>query len=269
MSKENDVIVKISELFAEVNIPSVVVGASARDIFCEIYGLPKAIRKTTDVDFGIFVKSWDELRKVEDHLKNHKNVVKKGEKDNKVRYHYDGIPFDIVPFGGVEEGHQVSWPPFYDTIMTVLGYEEALKHSIPVKIKETEIKVVTVEILIALKLIAWDENSSREKDIFDSWFLIKNYSKIDPTSYEYILENYLALLERFDHEAEIAEPLHIGIKLKSLLKQETLTLVQNILGNEDKLDQIAVVATREQITDRDEQMKIVLKYFKAISTALS
>jgi len=96
MSKQDEAIVRISEMFAQINVPSVVVGASARDIFCREYSLPEAIRKTSDVDFGIFVKSWDELKKVEEHLKNNKKVEKKGEKDNKV------IPITLE-FSGSED----------------------------------------------------------------------------------------------------------------------------------------------------------------------
>lgn len=271
MSDHDEAIVKIAEIFNALNIPYVVVGASARDIFCKEFGLPKAIRKTADVDFGIFVKDWEELKRVEETLKNNKKINKGDEKENKVRYVYEGTPFDIVPFGGIEKDGKVSWPPFYDTIMTVIGYEEALGNAVKIGMKGSEIKVVCVEILIALKLIAWNENRSRQKDIQDSWFLMSEYSKIDPSSYDYIIENYIQLIEKFDHEVELAEPIHIGIKQKKLLNSETTKLLISILENQKSLEKMAMVALEgaTYTEDRDTELEKVQGYLKALLAGLS
>lgn len=269
MSIENEAIVKISKLFEEIGVPSMVVGASARDILARTYNLPLTMRMTSDVDFGILVKDWDELKRVQDYLKKDQKIKKIGEKENKVRYHYSGLPFDIVPFGGIEKDYKVSWPPFYDTIMTVLGYEEALNHSIAIKINGKEIKVVASEMLIALKLIAWDENSSREKDIADSWFLIKNYEKLEPSAYEYILDNHLSLFEEFGLEPDISAPLYVGIKLKKLLKKITREHLREILYNDRKLEKIASIVAAETFMEmKEDQIKLVLKYLKALRRGL-
>lgn len=119
--------------------------------------------------------------------------------------------------------------------------QKHLHHAVAVKIGGTEIKVVCEEIIKALKLIAWNENRSRQKDISDSWFIISQYSKIDPTSYEYVVDNYLELLSQCDHEVEFAEALHIGIKQKKLLKAEAHGILKNILENEDNLSRIAQI----------------------------
>jgi predicted nucleotidyltransferase len=265
----DDAIVKISEIFSDLKIPSVVVGASARDIFCKKFSLPPAIRKTSDVDFGIFVKNWDELKKVEERLKNNKKIEKKGEKDNKVRYHYNGTPFDIVPFGGIEKDNKVSWPPFYDTIMTVLGYEEALEKAVKIEINSVEINVVCVEILIALKLIAWGENPTRQRDIQDSWYLISNYNKIDPAAYEYVMDHYFELLEKYEFAPEYAEPVLVGIKMKKLLGKKSLDVITSLLNDQKILERISIVALEGKFTEeKDQEMLKVQKFFEAILTGI-
>lgn len=218
---------------------------------------------------GFFVKDWDELKIVDDHLKRKEGIQKIGGKENRVRYHFKGLPFDIVPFGGIEKDHKVSWPPFYDTIMTVLGFEEALKYSLTISIKKKEIRVVAPEMLIALKLIAWNENPSREKDASDAWFLINNYDKLEPTIYEYILDHELSLFEEFDLAPDMTSSLYIGVKLKKLLNMETLIHLRKILSMDHNLEKMASIATIEiPIIYKVEKARLVFKSLQALRRAL-
>ncbi len=73
------------------------------------------------------------------------------------------ISNSIVPFGKLESDSKISWPPFYDKIMTVLGYREALENSIKIEVNGKSIDVISTDMLIALKIISWQENQGRQK----------------------------------------------------------------------------------------------------------
>ena len=52
------------------------------------------------------------------------------------------------------------------------------------------IMVISPEMLITLKLIAWDENRSRHKDLQDIFFLLENYHNIETEAYSYTLDRH-------------------------------------------------------------------------------
>ena len=97
--------------------------------------------------------------------------------------------------------------------MTIIGFEEALANARIIRIGSIDIKVVTPEMLVALKMVAWNENSSRQKDAQDIHYIISNYEQIDRDAYICVLDNHLDILEYFDHDSELASTALIGIRI--------------------------------------------------------
>ena len=78
-----------------------VVGATARDLLLH-HGYGVAIsRATMDVDLGITVADWREFHRLRDAYLRSDNFTP-GRSGNHRLVHRSGVPFDLIPFGGVE-----------------------------------------------------------------------------------------------------------------------------------------------------------------------
>lgn len=225
--------------FEILDIEFMIIGAMARDIISEQSGLPLSVRKTADVDFGVLVENWDNLEALRESFKKDMSIKESSNNENNVRYHFNGTPFDIVPFGGIEKAGKVSWPPFYDTVMTVVGYQEALKQAPEFKIGNHNVKVVTPEMLVALKIIAWDENPARQKDADDINFIIKNYERIDPDTDNYIWDNHEELPEKFEHDFSLAAIALMGIRISNYASKDHLNLIKGIFQKTELVSKLA------------------------------
>ena len=162
-----------------LKVSFVVVGASARDIVLHhAYGA-KVQRATMDVDFGIQLSNW-ELFKV---LKQ--KLIEAGFTEDRLPHRLSSpskMRVDIVPFGQIEdEDTKIAWPPSGESVMSVLGFDEACKSAELVRIREEpplDIPVASIEGIVLLKLIAWTdraEKTLRQKDAKDFCYLLKNY----------------------------------------------------------------------------------------------
>ncbi len=85
--------------------------------------------------------------------------------------HEDSI-IDIIPFGGVSnEDSEISWPSESSIILSVLGFEDALKNAISIIINRDpvlEIKIPTLPGLAVLKILSWVHSyPERQKDTED------------------------------------------------------------------------------------------------------
>jgi predicted nucleotidyltransferase len=240
INKELDeIVVGLEKHFNALGIEFFMIGAKARDLISENVKLAISPRKTSDVDFGILVDSWDELEKLRESFKTDKNIELSSNKDNKVRYNYQGTPFDLVPFGGVEKDGVVHWPPFYEKMMTVVGYQEALDSAKLITLGKSKLKVITPEMLVALKLVSWNENQTRDKDGKDINYIITNYEKIDMDVYDCLLEDHDYILDHFDHDPVLSAIALMGLRIKMFVSAEHLILIKKVLSNEKLKSKLA------------------------------
>ena len=127
--KIEDSTVCIYETIAEVadtlNISFFVVGASARDLILKYgYGI-YPIRATKDIDIGVQLALWDEFNKLSNALIETGKFTKS---EQAQRFLFNSIPIDIIPFGSIEdENNQIRWPPDHDTVLNVMGFNDAYK----------------------------------------------------------------------------------------------------------------------------------------------
>lgn len=234
-----EIVQSLEKYFSALKIDFFIIGATARDIISAEVGLQLSPRKTSDVDFGILVDSWDTLKKMRELFKVDSRIKLSSDKNNKVRHYFNGTPFDLVPFGGVEKDGKISWPPFYETIMNVVGYKEALQTSREITVGETVVKVVTPEMLVALKLVSWGENPAREKDAQDINYIISNYEIIDPDAYECVLDNHEELLKTLDYETDLASIALMGVRISKFTAQEHKKVIFQILEDVERKEKLA------------------------------
>src|SRR5260370_39420736 len=113
------------------------------------------------------------------------------------------IPIDLIPFGGVAEGDTIAWPPDRDTVMTVAGFEDALAASVQVQVNATlSLPVVSLAALAILKLFAWQDRKTNDKDALDLYRVISTYA--DAGNTDRLYDSEISLLELLNYDLELA-----------------------------------------------------------------
>jgi predicted nucleotidyltransferase len=157
--------------------PWLVAGAMARDLLLSHAHGVRIARLTRDVDIAIAVPTWKAFETIRTALIGSGRfaplpVV------HKLRYD-GGLSLDLIPFGGLEDDDRtIAWPPDRAIVMNVAGFREALAASLIVLLpEETQLRVVSLPALVALKLKAWRERRLTEpgKDAQDFFLVLSRY----------------------------------------------------------------------------------------------
>lgn len=244
-------------VFQKLEIKFFVIGATARDIIMEIHG-EKSGRRTQDIDIAIAIDKWDEFSTIEKEIIQLPDFKKDLKQQQRFLYLKD-FQLDIVPYGGITTAEdKIFWPPDQSFAMTVLGFEEAEKDLVRVKIDDTlEIDIVSLAGIFILKLVAWkDRHHKGNKDADDMGFILLNYLNIHEE--RAVMEHYEEVyeIERFSITKAGAALLGIDInilisdsktnkaKLKAIieteinLKEDSVLFNQILETNHIKFDEI-------------------------------
>lgn len=224
-----DVCESISSVAGSLGIPFFVVGATARDLIFERGYNVKSIRATEDIDFGVHVADWDQYYGLKEGLLATGNY-------SETRQKYKGIlKVDMVPFGPFkDENHEIIWAPDNDFKMNILGFEEALEHSLPVKLKADSGKPIPFASpagLALLKIIAWDDRTPdlRGRDAKDLSYIMKNYLEADNSERLYNEEH--PIIEE-DSDYEQAGARLLGRDIARMVKSDTKAAILSILESQ-------------------------------------
>jgi predicted nucleotidyltransferase len=179
------------------------VGAAARDLLLFYTHGIKAVRSTEDVDLALAVDSWHVFERLRKSLLSSKVFQAHSSGMHKLLYR-EQMTVDLIPFGGLENADgTISWPPNGDTVMSVLGFREAMDSSIEVLIpSDLRIAVVSLPMLAVLKILSWAERRAYapRKDASDLVLILQNY--LDAGNSERLYVEAAQLLEDpgFDYE---------------------------------------------------------------------
>ena len=177
---------RLHNIAAKLDIPVLIVGATARDIIL-VHGFGAAIeRGTRDVDFGIEIQSWVHYQALRDALIQIGFTVHPHKTHQLNTQDSDGMPWeiDLIPFGSVSDSAcQITWPPKHDFAMSVLGFAEVFTNAWDVTLSDKpqlSVKVASPAGILLLKLIAWTERGRelRGKDSTDIYYVIRHYARI-------------------------------------------------------------------------------------------
>jgi predicted nucleotidyltransferase len=159
-------------------IDILLIGATARDLLLFYAHGIKAARSTEDIDLAIAVASWNIFEKLRKSLLSSEFFQPHSSGMHKILYRKQ-MTIDLIPFGGLENADgTISWPPNGDTVMSVLGFREALESSIEVLLpSDQKIAVVSLPMLAVLKILSWAERRAYtpRKDAFDLMLILQNY----------------------------------------------------------------------------------------------
>lgn len=203
-------------VFQKLEIKFFVIGATARDIIMELHG-EKSGRRTQDIDIAIAVDKWEEFSTIENEIIQLSDFKKDTKQQQRFLY-LDNFQVDIVPYGGITTADdKIFWPPDQSFAMTVLGFEEAEKDLVRVKIDDTlEIDIVSLAGIFLLKLVAWkDRHHKGNKDADDMGFILQNYLNIHEE--RAAMEHYEEVYEIEDFTTTKAGAALLGIDINNLL----------------------------------------------------
>ena len=254
---------RIQRVAIALDIPLLIIGATARDIIL-VHGYNAAIeRGTRDVDFGLEVPSWEHYQKMRDAL------IESGFTAHPKKTHQlsttdsDGLSWeiDLIPFGGVSDAHgQITWPPEHAFQMSVLGFDEAYKHAWDVLLTREptlSVKVASPAGILLLKLIAWTERGReyQGKDAIDIYYVIKHYSKI-PDVFEALYER--DYMELQDYDDMKASAMMLADEVAAMAHGDTLNYIrQTLLNNERVLERLKTDITKFTRADFDEAETLI------------
>ncbi|AQX11201.1 nucleotidyl transferase AbiEii/AbiGii toxin family protein [Elizabethkingia occulta] len=203
-------------VFQKLGIKFFVIGATARDIIMELHG-EKSGRRTQDIDIAIAVDKWEEFKTIENEIIQLPDFEKDPKQQQRFLYLRD-FQLDIVPYGGITTAEdKIFWPPDQSFAMTVLGFEEAEKDLVRVKIDDTlEIDIVSLAGIFILKLVAWkDRHHKGNKDADDMGFILLNYLNIHEE--RAAIEHYKEVYEIEDFTTTKAGAALLGVDINILL----------------------------------------------------
>jgi predicted nucleotidyltransferase len=227
--KGYQVVAKISE---SLDIPFFVIGATARDLVLELGYNIKLTRRTRDVDFAVQVSSWEQFDRLTAKL-----VEEGGFQDSKEvqRFHFNGVPIDIIPFGKIGSGKtSIKWPPANAVVMDILGFDEAYDNALLVRLEANpvfELKVAAPSGWALLKVIAWKdrEAGTRIKDAKDLALILRNYAEAG--NFERLYEEpHVQMLEEEEFDTELAGARLLGRDIARIAKKKSLVKARQILA---------------------------------------
>jgi predicted nucleotidyltransferase len=207
-----------------------IVGAWARDIIMEHGHGIKAPRMTRDMDIGIQVAEWKQFENIKRALIETGSFTETSEAEPH-RLRSNSSIIDIIPFGGITgSGKILSWPPEHYIAMNLLGYEEAFRHAMTIRLDDNPVLDVYVPAIpgfVIMKLISWNDNKARDSDAQDVFFILENYSKTN--EFEDIYEK-AGLTGEDDFDMACIRLL--GRWMRDLADEDTSKAICNILAKE-------------------------------------
>ncbi len=251
------------EIAAQLQVPTLAVGANARQlIFDQPYALPIQ-RLTFDWDFGTRVKSWEQYRLLTERLVR-SGKFKQGSAHSFVHVLTD-VPVDVVPFGEIAAPDaSIEWPET-ERQMSVLGFDVALEQAEEIDVAGWRLKVASLPWHIALKLIAFSDRRL-EKDLLDISFILEHATDVQ------IDRLYDALASEFADDVidyDEAGAYLIGLDLVAQAPAPVITALNNVLTT--LLGDPNYLELRRHLTHYGNatRLALIVKRFNALSRGLA
>lgn len=233
-----EVLAAIHRAFRELNCQYMLVGATARDLLLHhVFGGPLPSRRTRDIDFAIAVDSWEAFEGIRGALLS-RDQFSATRVPHRLLYSSTiapGVEVDVIPFGGIASTDgSIVWPPEFDTVMSVAGFEEAFSASVSISITgNLNIPVVSLPGLATLKLFAWSDRKD-DRDATDLFRVIRSYA--DAGNEDRLYNS--SLVEEFDFDLDLAGAKLLGMDVAALCTPETLQKLAHIFTSA-RVEQLA------------------------------
>jgi predicted nucleotidyltransferase len=224
----------VAQTANSLNLPYFLAGATARDLVLEnIFGRAPG-KLTRDLDFGFVLSDWKQFENLKAALIS-TGRFKPDRAVQRVLYQHSAgiaVRVDLIPFGGVQEGSQISWPPDNDFVMNVAGFREALESAIQVQVDgDLVVPVASLPGLIILKLFAWADRKHEKRDAPDILKILTDYA--DAGNEDRLYADELPILEASEFDVPIAGARLLGKDARHIASQETSASIAKMLADPD------------------------------------
>ena len=236
--------------FMKESISYMLIGAKCRDIILEHCFNIECPRATLDSDLAICISKWQDFNFARNLLIENGNFIANDKILHRLESNEYGI-VDLIPFGEIEEDHQVAWPPEYNTVMSTVGFSEVYEKSIEIKINDAlVINTASLAGLALLKLIAWRDRSFLTKDAIDISSIACNYLRAG--NQERLFEEHSDLVVN-DFDYEVAGARVLGRDIGSFITEGSLEYITKIFDNEcnEAQQQLLTVSIAKTLVGRD------------------
>jgi predicted nucleotidyltransferase len=224
----------VAQTANSLSLPYFLAGATARDLVLEnIFGRAPG-KLTRDLDFGFVLSDWKQFENLKAALMS-TGRFKTDRAIQRVLYQHSAgisVRVDLIPFGGVQEGSQISWPPHNDFVMNVAGFKEALESAIQVQVEsDLVVPVTSLPGLIILKLFAWADRKHEKRDAPDILKILTDYA--DAGNEDRLYADELPILEAAEFDVPIAGARLLGKDARHTASQETAASIAKMLADPD------------------------------------
>lgn len=156
---------------AQHEIPTLAIGASARQLILDQrYALPTR-RTTLDWDFAIQVADWSTYRALIHALTAPPRAQFRFDAPHRLVHLDTQVRIDLVPFGLIAAPDDTLRWPEGEREMSVTGFTTALQYSETVQLEGQSLRVATLHWHVALKLLAYTDRELK-KDLDDIDFML-------------------------------------------------------------------------------------------------
>jgi predicted nucleotidyltransferase len=252
-------IAELLEVTKRLAIPTLVIGASARQlVFDEPHKLPTR-RTTLDWDFATKVASWQEFQELQAALSRNFQV----QNPHRLAHKRFGTVVDLVPFGGVAK-NEVIYFPKSDMKLSVLGFDTALRYAEQISLDEQTLTVTSLPWLVGLKLFAWADRQAH-KDLDDLAFMLQYASEVvGEQIYEATVPDDLP----FEARGAFVLGYDLGQQALAQERQRLEAILQSLLQPPEYLV-LSRLASRS-LTEREQRlfMEVNVRRFEALRLGL-
>lgn len=265
------ILLAVNRAAVELEIPYLLVGATARDLLLfHVFKIPVA-RATADVDFALAVDSWERFRQLRAAL-----LASGDFREAKIEHRIylkapvatEEIPVDLIPFGGVAERGLIHWPPDRETVMTVAGFEDAHQAAVRVQItNELIIPVASLAGIAVLKIFAWFDRQTTDKDALDLYRIITTYA--DAGNSDRLYGEEIRFLEEASYDLELAGAALLGFDARQLCSAETLAKVSGLLNTGNSVEKLAERIRLSRFALQPEQFPRISSLLETLSQQLT
>ena len=222
----------VAQAANSLSLPYFLAGATARDlVFENVFGRPPG-RLTRDLDFGFALSDWKQFENLKATLIS-TGRFKTDRAIQRVLYQLSAdisVGVDLIPFGGVQEGSIIFWPPHNDFVMNAAGFRDALESAIQVQVDtDLVIPVASLPALMILKLFAWADRKHEKRDAPDILKILADYAGAG--NEDRLYGDEIPLLEAAGFDVAIAGARLLGKDACHIASPETSASIARMLAD--------------------------------------
>lgn len=216
-----------------LGIKPLIVGAFARDLHM-LYGYRiETLRQTEDIDFALAVSDWSEFGELQQQLMKTARFTVSSTTTHRM-HHRNGLPVDLVPFGGIEtRERKIAWPPRGEVVMDMFGFCEAHASACDVRFPSgVQARVVSLPGLALLKLVCWHDRhyQSPRKDAHDLLLILRNY--LVSGNEGRLFDEFVNWTQEDDFDYQLAGARMLGHDMRVLLNDQGVKRVSDLLSEQ-------------------------------------